>query len=74
MGEIDVRLDIQQGRIAGLRIFGDFMGRADVREIEARLCGLAYERDVVAGALSAVDPTDYFGDVSREDILNILCP
>ncbi len=74
VGEIDVRLDIQQGRIAGLRIFGDFMGRADVREIEARLCGLAYERDVVAGALSAVDPTDYFGDVSREDVLNILCP
>lgn len=26
VGEIDVRLDIQQGRIAGLRIFGDFMG------------------------------------------------
>lgn len=48
--------------------------RADVREIESRLCGLAYERDVVAGALSAVDPTDYFGDVSREDVLNILCP
>ena len=22
----------------------------------------------------AVDPTDYFGDVSREDILNTLCP
>jgi len=74
VGEIDVRLDSQQGRIAGLRIFGDFMGRADVREIEARLCGLAYERDVVAGALSAVNPTDYFGDVGREDVLNILCP
>jgi len=73
-GEIDVRLDIQQGRIAGLRIFGDFMGRADVLELEARLCGLAFERDVVAGVLSAVNPTDYFGDVSREDILNILCP
>jgi len=74
VGDIDVRLDIQQGRIAGLRIFGDFMGRADVREIEARLCGLAYERDVVAGALSAVDPTDYFGDVSREDLMNLFCP
>ena len=52
--------------------------RADVREIESRLCGLAYERDVVAGALSAVDSTDYFGDVSRdvsrEDVPNILCP
>ena len=50
------------------------MGRVDVREIEARLCGLAFERDVAAGALGAVDPTDYFGDVSREDLLNILCP
>ncbi len=56
------------------RIFGDFIGRADVRELEARLCGLAFERDVVAGALSAGNPTDYLGDVSREDVLNILCP
>ena len=51
-----------------------YRGLNDVRAIEARLCGLAYERDVVAGALSAVNPTDYFGDVSREDILNTLCP
>jgi len=59
-GDIDGRLDIQQARIAGLRIFGDFMRRADVRALETRLCGLAFERDVVASVLSAVNPTDYF--------------
>lgn len=67
-------LHIQQGRIASLRSFGDFTGRADGREIKARLCGLAYERDVVVGAVSAVDPTDYFGDVIREDLPNLRCP
>ena len=29
-GEIDVRYDIQEGRIAGVRIFGDFLGQHEV--------------------------------------------
>lgn len=73
-GEIDARLDVQQGRITSLRIFGDFMGRADVRELETCLQGLPYERGTVAGALDSVDVTDYFGDVGREDVLSVLCP
>ncbi|HEY8310478.1 MAG TPA: lipoate--protein ligase, partial [Gemmatimonadaceae bacterium] len=33
-GEIDVRVNVEAGRIAGVRIFGDFMGREDVDELE----------------------------------------
>ncbi len=73
-GEIDARLDVQQGRIASLRIFGDFMGRADVRELETLLQGLPYQRDAVAGALVGVDLTSYFGNVDPDDVLSVLCP
>jgi lipoate-protein ligase A len=73
-GEIDVRFDVKEGRIAGLRIFGDFMGRADVADLEAVLIGLPYDRDAIRGALAHVDLSRYFGDVSREDVLGLLLP
>jgi len=73
-GEIDVRIDMQQGRIAGIRIFGDFMGRAEVRQLEERLRGLPYERAAIAQALCDVDLRDYFGSISPDDVLSVLCP
>src|SRR6187551_611227 len=36
-GEIDARIDVQANHIKALRLYGDFMGRRDVGELEARL-------------------------------------
>ncbi|MFL5574616.1 MAG: lipoate--protein ligase [Gemmatimonadaceae bacterium] len=73
-GEIDVRLDVREGRIAAARIFGDFMGREEVGALEARLLGLPYDRAAIAARLSDVRVSDYFGDVAREDVLDVLAP
>jgi lipoate-protein ligase A len=73
-GEIDVRLGVTRGRVAAVRIFGDFMGRADVRELEARLTGVAYDRAAIAESLAGVDVSAYFGDVSAADVLDVLAP
>jgi len=73
-GEIDVRLDVKEGRIAGIRIFGDFMGRRDVDELEARLTGVMYERDVMMKTLGDVDLGEFFTGIGRDDVLSILCP
>ncbi|HEU4564456.1 MAG TPA: lipoate--protein ligase [Gemmatimonadaceae bacterium] len=72
-GEIDVRLDVQQGRIAGIRIFGDFMGRAEVGSLEARLAGVPYERGAIEEALAGVSLADYFGEVSAAEVMDVLC-
>ena len=74
IGEIDVRLDVQENSIAGIRIFGDFMGRSEVAEIEARLLGLPFERAPIVAALGGVDFTQYFGEVDRDGVLALLIP
>jgi len=73
-GEIDVRLDVKENRIEGIRIFGDFNGRSDVAELEARLVGLPFEKGAVAEALRGVELNDYFGEVPREEVLALLQP
>ncbi|MEO6209563.1 MAG: lipoate--protein ligase [Gemmatimonadaceae bacterium] len=73
-GEIDMRLDVHGGVITGVRFFGDFMGRTEVRELEATLVGLAHERDALVAALAGIDLRQYFGDVSHDDMLELLSP
>ncbi len=73
-GEIDVRLDIHGGHISGVRFFGDFMGRSEVGELEARLSGTAYDRDTLAHVLRDIDLREYFGDVEHDDVLGLLAP
>jgi lipoate-protein ligase A len=73
-GEIDARLDVREGRIAGARLFGDFMGRRDVGELEALLVGVRYERDAVAAVLAGVTVQDFVGDVPHDDVLDLLAP
>jgi lipoate---protein ligase len=73
-GEIDVRLNIQKGRIDSVRLFGDYMGRSDIGELEARLRGLAYDRAALASVLGGVDVSEYFGDISCDDALDLLAP
>ncbi|HEX5973442.1 MAG TPA: lipoate--protein ligase [Gemmatimonadaceae bacterium] len=73
-GEIDLRFDVHQNLISGLRIFGDFMGRRDVAELEARLRGVPYDRDAMLVAIGDEDLSQFFGDVAREDVLGLLLP
>jgi len=71
-GEIDVRLDVEQGRIERVRIYGDFMGREDVAELETRLTGVRYDRASVANALADVELRDYFGDIDRDAAIGVI--
>lgn len=71
-GEIEARVDVQNGRIEKLRVFGDFMGRREVAELEELLHGVAYDRTAIRNALQGFDVRDFFGDVELEDVLSII--
>ena len=72
IGEIDARIQVDRGTIAGIRIFGDFMSRRDVAELEARLRGATYERDACRAAIADLVIADYFGELSPDDFIELL--
>lgn len=73
-GEIDARLDVHGGRITSVRFFGDFMGRAEVCELEALLRGIIYDRESLAAVLGTVNVREYFGVIGSDDVLALLSP
>ncbi|MDZ5713059.1 lipoate--protein ligase [Jeotgalibacillus haloalkalitolerans] len=72
VGSIDVRLDVEKGSIENCKIYGDFFGVGDVSEVEQKLIGTRYERAEIDKALEDVDLKHYFGNVDREEFIDLL--
>jgi lipoate---protein ligase len=72
VGQIDVRLDVDKGVIENCKIYGDFFGVGDVSEIENKLKAVRYEKNELEAALRDVDTTFYFGNVTKEEFINLI--
>ncbi|KIL47346.1 lipoate--protein ligase [Jeotgalibacillus campisalis] len=72
VGSVDVRLDVDKGKIESCKIYGDFFGVGDVSDIEDRLAGLRYEKHIIEDALKDIDLKHYFGNIEREEFIDLL--
>lgn len=72
VGQIDIRLDVTKGKIENCKIYGDFFGVGDVSEIEELLIGIKYEKAEIAQAIEKVDVKHYFGNITREELLDLI--
>lgn len=72
VGQIDVRFEVNKGTIENCKIYGDFFGVGDVMEVEDKLTGIKYEKSQIASALEEVDIKHYFGNISKEDFINLI--
>lgn len=72
VGSIDVRLEVNKGTIENCKIYGDFFGVGDVNEIENKLKGCHYEKSELENALADMDTIYYFGNVSKEEFINLI--
>ncbi|MCY7675857.1 lipoate--protein ligase [Bacillus safensis] len=71
-GSIDLRLEVKKGMIQDCKIFGDFFGVGDIADIEKRLIGQQYDRKTISDVLEDMDMRHYFGNVSKEDFLDLI--
>lgn len=72
VGSIDIRLEVNKGRIESCKIYGDFFGVGEVAEIEELLNGVRYEREAIADALADLDVTHYFGKITKDELINLI--
>lgn len=72
VGGIDIRLDVDKGKVENCKIYGDFFGVGDVSEIENKLMGVRYEKAELEKALEEIDIKHYFGNITKEDFLNLI--
>lgn len=71
-GLLDVRLDVKKGIIENCKIYGDFFGLGDVKDIEEKLNGVRHNRAAVEEALEDVDITHYLGKITQEEFVSLI--
>ena len=71
-GKVDARIDVEEGRVQAIRLFGDFSGRRDVAELETHLVGVPYDRERLTAALADVTLDDYFGAMDVGTFIDLL--
>lgn len=71
-GTIDISLAVEKGRIAACRIYGDFFGQGDIKDVEAQLMGVRVVKEDIVAALNEIDLTYYFGKTTAEEIADVI--
>jgi lipoate-protein ligase A len=72
IGEIDLRIFVEKGRIESFKIYGDFFGKEPVKNLEDLLTGARYEPREIEQLLEAVMIEEYFGALPKADFLELI--
>ncbi|MGE5703363.1 MAG: lipoate--protein ligase [Clostridia bacterium] len=74
VGTIEVQLDIEKGKIANAKIYGDFFGVTDISELEALLAQVPYEKESVKTVLADASLPTFFGNIDTDSLLLLFFP
>ena len=72
IGSIDVCLNVAEGKITEVKIYGDFFGLGEIKDVEEALVGVKYEKSALQEAISKIDLKKYFGNIEPEEFLNLI--
>lgn len=68
-GTIEFDLDVHDGIIKKIRIYGDYFGKYDTDEIEAALNGISHEEKAIRKSLERFDLNDYIAHLSVDEFI-----
>ena len=71
-GLVDVRLNVNRGRIKDIRIFGDYFGIRNISEIEELLVGVEYKQDAIKQALAKAELDEYISGITVDELLELI--
>lgn len=72
VGGIDVKLDVNKGKIEDAAIFGDFFGVGEVAEIEEALKGAQYSTEGIENAIEGIDIEKRLGGITKEEFIDLI--
>ena len=71
-GQIDIRLELKQGRIILCKIYGDFFTDQDIGSLEKALQGIIFDRDEVVQRLDSLELHEYVPDMDVQQWLELI--
>lgn len=71
-GIVEVNLQVRQGQIEDIHIYGDFFGTCDKAELEEALTGVSHREETIRAALAGFDLPAYIHGITTEQFMELL--
>ncbi|NLK64490.1 MAG: lipoate--protein ligase [Tissierellia bacterium] len=71
-GGVEVRLHVNKGIIENCKIYGDFFGKRDIKELEDKLLGVKYDMNDISIVMEDVPIDEYLGRIRKEEFMQCL--
>lgn len=71
-GSIEIHMDVIDGMILKIKIFGDFFSKNDVEDIEKVLMGVKHEENSIKEAIKMVDFDNYLRNVTVDEFVSAM--
>ena len=55
IGSIEVRFNVQEGKITEAKIYGDFFGLGDIADVEQAFIGTRYDKSALKDVIDQID-------------------
>ncbi|MGL4697573.1 lipoate--protein ligase [Enterococcus larvae] len=72
IGSIEVRMDVEDGLIKDIKVYGDFFGLGEINDVEKKLMGIKYEKQAISEAVAEIDVKKYFGNIEKREFIDLL--
>ena len=72
-GQIDARINVKDGVINSIKIYGDFLGHGELEDLEKKLINKKYEKETLQNSLSEFNLNMYLGKISGDEFSTFLC-
>ncbi|MBO0478771.1 lipoate--protein ligase [Vagococcus fluvialis] len=72
IGSIEAKMNISEGEIKEIKLFGDFFGLGEISDVEKVLTGVKYDKESIKAAVEEIDVKKYFGNIEKEDLVGLL--
>lgn len=72
IGEVDARLQVEDGYLRGAKFYGDFFSRRDISDLEKALTGIRYSPDDLRTAARSVQAEEIFEGVGIDELVKLL--
>ncbi|MBO0436349.1 lipoate--protein ligase [Vagococcus fluvialis] len=72
IGSIEAKMNVSEGEIKEIKLFGDFFGLGEISDVEKVLTGVKYDKESIKVAVEEIDVKKYFGNIEKEDLVGLL--
>jgi lipoate-protein ligase A len=73
-GNLEIHLDVQNGNIKNVRIFGDFFNIGETAELEQLLSNTPHNETSIYEKLNQINLSEYIVNVTADEMVMAICP